>query len=291
VTAPDAAARRSHLPEYLIEAGALATFMVSACTFGTLIGHPGSPLHQVIGSPLTQRLTMGVLMGLTLVAIVYSRFGKRSGAHMNPALTLTFLRLGKIAPRDALFYIIAQFVGGVAGVIIARAIVGMMLGHPSVRYVVTEPGPLGAGVAFGAELLIAFMLMWVVLGSAASARYARFTGLFAGLLVATFIAIESPLSGMSMNPARTLGSALAAAHWTAIWIYFTAPLLGMLLAAQAYLWRKGRAAVPCPKMAHATPCIFCEHSREAAAFAGRRFPSSTQNSSSIPGTISTESSL
>lgn len=246
-----------HWPEYLIEAGALGAFMLSACVFGTLIWYPASPVHDLLSTPFTQRAVMGVLMGLTAVAINYSSLGKRSGAHLNPAVTLTFLTLGKVRGRDAGFYIAAQFAGGVAGVMIAHHLIGAPLGDPAVRYVVTEPGPLGVAAAFTGELAITFILMSVVLGTAASARWSRFTGLFAGLLVASYITFESPVSGMSMNPARTIGSAVAAGSWTSAWIYFVAPLAGMLLAARLYVVRRGRAAVPCAKMVHGTPCIFC----------------------------------
>jgi len=90
-------------------------------------------------------------------------------------------------------------------------------------------------------------------------RLACFTGLFAGILVATYITLEAPLSGMSMNPARTLGSALSAHAWTALWIYFTAPPLGMLLAAEAYLRVQGAQRIFCAKLHHQNTkrCIFC----------------------------------
>jgi len=82
--------------------------------------------------------------------------------------------------------------------------------------------------------------------------------MFAGLLVMTYISIEAPISGMSMNPARTLGSAFSAANWTAIWIYFTAPPLGMLLAAELYVRPRGPARVLCAKLHHDNRerCIF-----------------------------------
>jgi aquaporin Z len=253
------APQRRHWPEYLIEAGALGLFMLSACTFGTMLWHPGSPVHRLLGDGWAQRAAMGALMGLTAMAIVYSPWGKRSGALINPALTLTFLRLGRVAPRDAAAYAAAQFAGGAAGVMLARALVGPPLAHPAVGFVTTEPGPAGVAAAFAAEAGISALLMTVVLRAGASPRWSRYTGVFAGLLVATYILIESPISGMSMNPARTLGSALAAVRAPALWLYFTAPPLGMLAAAQLHLAR--RRAVGCPKMAHAEPCLFCDHWR------------------------------
>jgi aquaporin Z len=253
--------RPLHPREYLIEGALLGAFMVSACSFGALVFHPASPLQRVVGTPLSQRVLMGAFMGLTAIALIYSPFGKRSGAHMNPAATLTFLRLGKISGRDAVFYVAAQFAGGALGVLVSVLAIGMWLGHPSIRFVVTEPGPSGVAAAFAGELTITFIQMTMVLHTASSKRAAPFTGIFAGILLAAYIAVESPLSGTSMNPARTVGSALFAGSWTALWVYFTAPVLGMLLASQLFVWRRGRSQVPCAKMVHDTPCIFCGEGR------------------------------
>ena len=90
-------ALKQHWPEYLIEATCLGLFMVSAFTFGTILEHPDSPLHQAIPNPTLRRLLMGLAMGGTAIAIIYSPWGKQSGAHINPSITLTFFRLGKIA--------------------------------------------------------------------------------------------------------------------------------------------------------------------------------------------------
>ena len=125
---------------------------------------------------------------------------------------------------------------------------------------VTAPSEAGVLVAFIAEVGISFGMMLMVLFANNTRRLARYTGLFAGLLVALYITFESPLSGMSMNPARSLASALPSGHWTAFWIYLIAPPLGMLLAAQAYLTWKGRHAVHCAKLHHQNDkrCIFCD---------------------------------
>src|SRR5438067_2049044 len=80
--------------------------------------------------------------------------GQRSGAHLNPAVTLTFFRLGKIAGWDAVFYVIAQAAGGVSGIVVITALTDGWLAHPAVRYVTTLPGASGVGVAFAAEVLI-----------------------------------------------------------------------------------------------------------------------------------------
>jgi aquaporin Z len=249
---------RGHWREYLIEAAALGTFMVSACAFCVLLEHPASPVRQAIPNGLLRRILMGFAMGATAIGLIYSPWGKRSGAHMNPAVTLTFFRLGKVSGWDSFFYIMAQFVGGVAGVLLCVAILGKAVAHESVRYVVTLPGSPGAAVAFAAELAISFILMTVVLNASNSIRLASRTGLFAGLLVATYISIEAPYSGMSMNPARTFGSAAVAGVWNAWWVYFTAPVLGMLLAAEIYTRTHGPGSSLCAKLDHSPgqPCIF-----------------------------------
>src|SRR3954470_5979635 len=83
------AALTSHWPEYLIEGAALGLFMLSACTFGVLLDHPMSPVQQLIEDPLMLLELFGVVMGLTAIGIIYSPWGRRSGAHMNPSLTLS----------------------------------------------------------------------------------------------------------------------------------------------------------------------------------------------------------
>jgi aquaporin Z len=256
------AALASHWPEYLMEAAELGLFMISACFFAVLLGHPGSPVSRAIPDPFVRRMLIGIAMGSTAVAIVFSPFGKRSGAHFNPAVTLSFWRLGKVASADALFYAIFQFAGAAAGVTIAARLLGIRVAHPQVRYAVTRPGTSGAAAAFAAELGISFLLMSVVLRVSNHSRLARWTGIFAGALVALFITFEEPLSGMSMNPARTFGSAAGAALWDSIWIYFTAPPIGMLLAAEAYRRSAGARRVHCAKLHHDNRerCIFrCDY--------------------------------
>jgi len=256
-----AAATAAHWPEYAIEATLLGLFMLSACLFTVLLFHPASPVPALVPDAFVRRLLMGVAMGATAISLNYSAWGKQSGAHYNPAVTLTFTRLGRIGPRDAAAYVLAQFTGAALGVLGARLLAGPLVADASVRYAVTVPGPKGRAVAFAAELLISFLLMSVVLVASNHPRLGRWTGACAGLLVATFITVEAPLSGMSMNPARTLGSAVWAHDWTALWIYFAAPLAGMLGAAQVYLWRRGRGAVFCAKLHHQNQarCIFCEY--------------------------------
>jgi aquaporin Z len=238
---------RSHWPEYAMEAAALGMFMLSACAFGVL-------LQNVTG--LVGRVFAGLAMGLTAVSIISSPWGQRSGAHMNPALTLTFLSLGKIALWDALFYVVAQFAGGIIGVLLAAIVLGPALAR--VQFVSTVPGAQGPWVAFAAEFTISFLLVFIVLNVSNSRRFTRWTPWVAGFLVAAFISVESPLSGMSMNPARTVGSAFSSGIWTAIWVYFLAPALAMLSSGRIYRHWRGAHRVLCAKFHHHNDkrCIF-----------------------------------
>jgi aquaporin Z len=251
-------ALRHHWPEYLMEAAGLGTFMISACLFTILLMHPASPVAFWIADPIWKRAVIGIAMGLTAIALIYSPWGKRSGAHFNPSVTIAFFRLGKIAPGDAFFYIVSQFTGAVIGVFVCAVFLSHWISDPRVNYAVTSPGPHGARVALASEFVISFLLMMTVLVFSNNKKLAAFTGICAGVLVATYITVEAPLSGMSMNPARTLGSALPAHIWKDWWIYFIAPPVGMLAAAGTYVKLAGEHNVICAKLHHGATggCIF-----------------------------------
>ena len=250
----------SHWPEYLIEGAGLGLFMISASSFCVWLEHPASAVHQALPDPFVRRAAMGLAMGLTAIGLIYSPWGQRSGAHLNPAVTLTFFRLGKVAPRDVVGYIAAQFLGGTLGMFGAAVLFGPALAHSSVNFVLTRPGA-SLAVAFGAEFAIAALLMTVVLHVSNHPRFARFTGLCAGACVALFITFEAPVSGMSLNPARSFASAFAAQEWAALWLYVVAPPLGMLTAAAIYTRRDRARKITCAKLDHPSHvrCIFCEY--------------------------------
>ena len=250
--------QRLHWREYLIEAAGLGLFMLSAASMATLIEHPASPLRHVLPDPFGRRVLMGLAMGITAASLIYSPWGRRSGAHFNPSVTLAFLRLGTVSRLDASCYVAAQFAGGVLGIAAAAGALRPWIADASVNFVATLPGAFGNGAAFAGELGISFLLMLTVLTVSNHQRLMRFTGLAAACLVAAFITVEAPLSGMSMNPARTLGPSVVGGAAHGLWLYFVAPPAGMLLAAELYLRAKGRLAVHCAKLHHSSPCIFCE---------------------------------
>ncbi|ABB57601.1 aquaporin family protein [Synechococcus elongatus] len=254
-------ALKHHWPEYLIEAWGLGLFMVAAGVVGTLVFYPQSPAYQAIADPFLQRVVMGLGMGLTAMIIMYSPWGKRSGAHINPAVTLTFYRLKKIAAWDAFFYVVFQFIGGLLGVVLVAFLLQTPFTQAPVNYVVTVPGKQGAIVACIAEYFIAVLMMSMVLFTSNQPKLERFTPFFAGCLIVSYVIFESPLSGFGMNPARTVASALPSGIWTAIWLYFLAPIAGMLTAAELYLRMIGPRKIFCAKLYHDPlyRCIHCGH--------------------------------
>jgi len=254
-------ALRKHWPEYFIEATCLGIFMISAGVFTAVLEYPDSPVRRAIPDNFMRLALNGLAMGLTAIGIIYSPWGARSGAHMNPAVTWTFFRLGKVKPWDALFYPTFQTLGGIAGVLLVKLALGRIFTETPVNYVVTVPGRAGVTTALIAEVAIACGMMLMVLIMTNTPKLARFTGLCGGALVFLYITFEAPLSGMSINPARTIASALPSGNWTAAWIYFVAPIGGMLLAVDIFrLWRKS-AQVACAKWNHdpRQRCIFCDH--------------------------------
>lgn len=159
---------------------------------------------------------------------------------------------------DLLFYLFAQFSGATAGVCIARYLLPGSIGGEAVTYAVTTPGRRGSAVAFLSELVISVVLMTTILVATNNQRFSRYTPYLVGLLYAIFIAVEAPLSGMSMNPARSFAPALHASYWHALWLYFTAPILGTLIAAEIFLRARGGVPPFCAKLHHANNkrCIF-----------------------------------
>jgi aquaporin Z len=234
-----------------------------------LIWHPGSPFEQWIPSASLRRLLTGTLFAGGATLVVYSRLGQRSGAHINPAVTLAFWRLGKIGTRDAVAYAASQFLGALAGV----AAVGLILRDKAVGAHLGTTVPAAGlhwGGAFAAESLITFLLVFLILQCVSRPRLAPYTGYLAGSLVALLVWIEAPFTGTSLNPARSLAPAVLmglggqGSMWFPLaplhqWIYLVAPPLGALVAV-GLSRRMERKRPTCAKLYHteAYPCIFSD---------------------------------
>jgi aquaporin Z len=255
------ASLRLHWPEYGMEFVEMGVYLLSTCTFATLLQHPASPVRHYLANSMVRRACFGLSIGATIAALVLTPWGKQSGGHLNPAITFVFYRLGRVQFWDAIFYGAAQFSGATIGVILATLLLLGAPAHPTIRYAATLPGRYGLGAAFFAEIAISCALMLTALFASNHERLSRYTPYFVGALYVIFITLETPLSGMSMNPARTFGSAFRGGYWQSLWIYFLAPTLGMLLAAELFLWARAGVGPYCAKLHHANNrrCIFCHH--------------------------------
>jgi aquaporin Z len=225
---------KTELKKYIDEARGLGLFMISAAFFDGLLQYPGLPFRHLIASALLRRFLVGLAMGVTALYIFTSKFGKQSGAYINPAVTLVRYRLGDINLTDALFYTVFQLIGGSLGVYLVAILFPAWMAYPDVNYVVTAPGKPGPAIAFLCEAIISFLLIAVVLFMGIKKTWDRYTPYVVSAIITLFITIESPYSGMSMNPARTFASAIVANDWKSFWLYCIAPALGMLAGEYTY---------------------------------------------------------
>jgi len=226
---------KQHWKLYLMEALGLAIFMISACFFAGLFYSPASFANKALAGD-TRNILNGILMGATALFIFYSPFTSPSGAHINPAVTITFLRLGKLSKDDAFFYILFQFLGGTIAVYLMAFLMKDTLTAPPVNYAVTIPGKYGLIPAFITEFAIAFIMITMVLFTSSNNTLKKYTKIIAGCFVCLYVIFAGPVSGFGMNPARTFASAFPAHNYTAFWIYLLAPIAGMLAAAEFYLF-------------------------------------------------------
>ena len=238
---------RRNLSAYLSEFAGTALMLFIGVSAVAFMWAPGSPVPVVPNGAL-RRLLTGIMFAGGATAVVYSPLGQISGGHINPAVTLAFWRLGKVPTRDAVIYIVMQFLGAFAGAYAAGVAWGPLT--TGVQYAATVPGEgySWAG-ALVAETFITFLLVFTIFVCVNKPRIAPRTGLIAGSLVALLVMIEAPVTGTSLNPARTLGPAVLATNYAALWVYFVGPVLGALLAVGAYRGQWGAQTV-CAKLYH-----------------------------------------
>lgn len=229
------ASYRKNRKHYRQEALGLFIFMVSACYFGAMLFSEKSSWYHYIPNEMARNIIMGLMMGFTALFIFYSPWTAPSGSQINPAVTLTFLRLDKMCRYDALFFIIFQFTGGTLAVYLMRLVMGHILTDAPINSVVTIPGKPGTMWALITEFSIAFITMLMILFTGNHEKLKKYTRIFAGCFVCAWVILAGPVSGFGMNPARTFASALPANTWTAFWLYMVIPVAGMMTAAELYL--------------------------------------------------------
>lgn len=192
-------------------------------------------------------LGVGGLVGVALThgfVVVFCAycFGSISGAHVNPAVTIGVFAAGKIDALRALSYVVFQLAGGIAGALALRGVLG---GADTGLGATTLARGLEVGAAtiridpttgFLLEALLTFFLVNSVLQAAVAGRGGELAGLAIGLTLAAAILVAGPLTGGSLNPARTLGPAVAAGNFSDLWVYLVGPPVGGIVAALAYRW-------------------------------------------------------
>jgi len=213
-----------------------------------------SPMQHGVHDLELRRLITGVVFAGTGATVIYSSLGRRSGGHFNPAMTLAFRRLGKIDTPGTLAYGAAQLAGAGVAALTVRLAWGRWA--TSVHVGATLPGHGGVLVSLVAETGLTFVLATLVLHCIDRPRWMPYTAALAATFLAFLITVEAPVSGSSLNPARSFGPALASGAWSDYWIYAVAPPLGALLAAVVY--RRVRGSIRCAKLFHTDeyPCPF-----------------------------------
>jgi aquaporin Z len=246
---------RRNLLAYFSEFAGTAIMLFIGVSAVAFMWGPGSPVPVVPNGAL-RRLLTGIMFAGGATAVVYSPLGQISGGHINPAVTLAFWWLGKVPTRDAVIYVVMQFAGAFLGAWAAGLAWGPLT--TGVAYAVTVPGEgYSQAGAFAAETIITFLLVFLIFVCVNKPKIAPKTGIIAGSLVAFLVMVEAPMTGTSLNPARTLGPAVLAPNYTALWVYFAGPIAGALLAVAAFTGQWGKKTV-CAKLYHTEkyPCPF-----------------------------------
>jgi len=171
-----------------------------------------------------------------IIMVMIAATGHISGAHFNPSVTIAFAVTRHFPWRDVPFYMSGQFLGAILGALTLRLVVGDVA-----NLGVTLPsGSLEQ--SFGLEVLLTAILMFVIIAVATDTRA---VGETAALAIGATVALDAlwggPISGASMNPARSLGPALISGIWTAQWIYVVAPIIGAVVGGFVYQWIRGES--------------------------------------------------
>ena len=222
-----------HLDLRRVVAEGIGTF------FLVLIG-PGAVMVDAYSGGAIGHTGVALAFAFVVTAMVYA-LGHLSGAHINPAVTIGFWSVRRFPAHEVGPYVLAQVLGAVGASSFLRAILGPV-GHAGA----TLPS-LPAGAAFAVEWLLSFALMLVIMAVATDERAANgFAGVAVGLTVGFCALTAGPLTGASMNPARSFGPALVSGTWSAHWIYWFAPITAMVIAARLYEFLRGAGvrAVP-----------------------------------------------
>ena len=243
--------KRLHWPEYGAEF--LGTAFLVFVGLGAVVFDfgKGLPPTNLLPDASLRRLITGVLFAGSGSLVAISPWGKLSGAHINPSVSLAFWAQGKMHHHDLIGYLVGQFLGAIFG----EALLVLVWGRyaHSVSDGMTVPGPgYPLWLVFLAEMSLTAILVLAIFLCVSGQRFMRWTPLVTWLLVATMVWLEAPVSGTSLNPARSASPALFAGLWANQWLYWVAPPLGALLAVGLYrLLARGEHDIVTGKLFHA----------------------------------------
>lgn len=231
-----------HLREWLAEFAGTAVLMLGGLSAVMLDFGPGTPVSDWLPSASSRLLLTGLLFGATGSLVALSPLGRRSGAHLNPAITLGFWLTRTLHEHDLVGYVVAQLLGAVAGTIVVQAAWGPTA--DALHDAITQPGVLVTDPeAIVLEMAMTTALLLTIFLFTAHSRTARWTPLAVWLLIAVLVWQGAPYTGTSLNPARSFGPAVVSAHLAKLWIYFIGPLAGSILAA-GLAWMAGHRLLP-----------------------------------------------
>ncbi len=207
--------------------------------FLVLIG-PGAAMVNAVSGGALGVTGIALAFAFVITGMIYA-LGHISGAHLNPAVTVAFWSAKRFPGSNVAPYVAAQCVGAVLASLLLRAVLGPV-GHLGATLPSVAP-PISVAAAFGIEFVLSFALMFVIMAVATDDRVpAGFAGLAVGLTVGFCALTMGPITGASMNPARSFGPALVGGEWRAQWIYWVAPVLAMITAARTYDWLRSAGA-------------------------------------------------
>ena len=196
-------------------------------TFALVFAGTGAVVVNAQTNALGQ-VGIALVFGFVVAVIVYS-IGHISGAHINPAVTLALFLDKKFGKKEVIPYIVSQLLGAVAASILVLAVLGN-----NAYTGATLPKDNNYMQSFYLEIVLTFFLMFAILGSTDGKAYKQFGGLAIGFVVGLDAMFGGPISGASMNPARSFGPALLSGNFSYHWVYWLAPIIGALIAVYAY---------------------------------------------------------